>query len=106
MSSNSQSFSYSFYSSSSSTNGGQPQRTVYAERSYTDHTGTQTERMHQLPGQRPVYEFSEQPANRRMGGAGATAAVSSRNRITDVSDVDRKYEKRMGDGYVKREGGA
>ncbi|KAI1164853.1 hypothetical protein F5B18DRAFT_613692 [Nemania serpens] len=108
MSSNSQAYSYSFYSSSSSSsssrNGGAPQNTTYAERSVTDNTGTRTERMHQLPGQRPVYESSKQPSGRRVEGAGAGAA--SQNRITDVTDAEKQYEERMEDEYAKREGGA
>ncbi|KAI0111228.1 hypothetical protein GGR51DRAFT_70809 [Nemania sp. FL0031] len=103
MSSNSQSYSYSYYSSSSSSNGGPPQNTTYAERSYTDNTGTTTERMHQLPGQQPVYESSERPSGRRVEGAGG---ASSQNRITDVTDADKQYEERMEDEYAKREGGA
>ncbi|KAI1188738.1 hypothetical protein F5B17DRAFT_251569 [Nemania serpens] len=113
MPSNSQAYSYSFYSSSSSSassssrNGGAPQTTTYAERSFTDNSGTRTERMHQLPGQRPVYEASEQPSGRRVEGAGAGA--SSQNRITDVTDVtdaEKEYEERMEEEYAKREGGA
>ncbi|KAI0975973.1 hypothetical protein F4678DRAFT_419211 [Xylaria arbuscula] len=103
MSSNSQSFSYSFYSSSSSSTGGPPQNTAYAERSYTDNTGTTTERMHKLPGQTPVYESSGQAGTRRVeGGAGA----GSTNRITDVTDAEKQYEERIEEEYAKREGGA
>ncbi|KAI1119856.1 hypothetical protein F5Y10DRAFT_259498 [Nemania abortiva] len=103
MSSNSQSYSYSYYSSSTSSNGGPPQNAAYAERSYTDNTGTTTERMHKLPGQQPVYESSERPAGRRVEGA---STASSQNRITDVTDADKQYEERMEDEYAKREGGA
>ncbi|KAI1111592.1 hypothetical protein F5Y14DRAFT_453829 [Nemania sp. NC0429] len=119
MSSNSQSYSYSFYSSSSSSssssntrNGGAPRTTTYAERSYTDNTGTRTERMHQLPGERPVYESEERPSGRRLeggsagAGAGAGSGASSQNRITDVTDAEKQYEERMEDEYAKREGGA
>ncbi|KAI1287148.1 hypothetical protein F5Y03DRAFT_380575 [Xylaria venustula] len=105
MSSNSQSFSYSFYSSSSSSNGGPPQSTAYAERSYTDNNGTTTERMHKLPGQSPVYESSGQAGTRRVEGR-AGAGSSNSNRITDVTDADKQYEDRMEDEYAKREGGA
>ncbi|KAI1748925.1 hypothetical protein F4782DRAFT_515130 [Xylaria castorea] len=103
MPSNSQSFSYSFVSTSTSTtNGGPPRRTAYAERSFTDNRGTTTERMRQLPGQAPVYESSEQPGSRRVGGASST-----QNRITDVTDADEQsYEVKMEDEYAKREGGA
>ncbi|KAI1827577.1 hypothetical protein F4861DRAFT_326069 [Xylaria intraflava] len=102
MSSNSQSYSYSYYSSSTSTNGGPPQKTAYAERSYTDNTGTTTERLHQLPGQQPVYESSERPAARRV----AAPPTSTQNHIVDVTDADKEYEERMQDEYAKREGGA
>ncbi|KAI0906775.1 hypothetical protein F4823DRAFT_605626 [Ustulina deusta] len=102
MSSNSQSFSYSFFSSSTSSNGGPPQNTAYAERSFTDNGRTTTERMHQLPGKKPVYESSEQAGSRRVEGGGA----ESQNRITDVTDADRQYQERMEDEYAKREGGA
>ncbi|KAF2965899.1 hypothetical protein GQX73_g7671 [Xylaria multiplex] len=104
MSSNSQSYSYSYYSSSSSANGGPPQHATFAERSYTDDKGTTTERFHQLPGQRPVYESSGRASNPRVEGSGA--AASSQNRITDVTDADREYEERIKDEYAKREGGA
>ncbi|TGJ87452.1 hypothetical protein E0Z10_g1286 [Xylaria hypoxylon] len=106
MSSNFQSYSYSYSSSSTSTsnNGGPPQSTTYAERSFTDNTGTTTERVRQLPGQQPVYESSSQGGGRRVGGGGAT--TSSQNRITDVTDADQKQEQRMEGGYIKREGGA
>ncbi|KAI3327302.1 hypothetical protein HD806DRAFT_486682 [Xylariaceae sp. AK1471] len=100
MSSHYQSFSYSFYSSSTSTNGGPPQRTTYAERSYTDDRGTLKERLRKLPGQLPVYESTEQPGGSRVEGS------SAQNRITDVTDSDKKYEERMEDEYAKREGGA
>ncbi|KAI8631678.1 hypothetical protein F5Y19DRAFT_473359 [Xylariaceae sp. FL1651] len=86
MSSYSQSFSYSTYSSSTSTNGGPPRKTTYAERSFTDNSGTFTERMHQLPGQRPVYESTQQPSGRQVEGTGI---VSVHNRITDVTDSDK-----------------
>lgn len=111
MPSTSQSYSYSVYSSSSSTNGGQPQSTMYAERSYTDNSGTTTERMHQLPGQRPVYESSSSssPAGRRLGdgrnGNGGSGA-ETQNRITDVTDAEKEYGERIQDEYAKREGGA
>ncbi|KAI0441118.1 hypothetical protein F4803DRAFT_436778 [Xylaria telfairii] len=98
----SQSFSYSFVSTSTSTNGGAPQSTAYAERSVTDDNGTKTERMRQLPGQAPVYETSER--SRVSGGA-----TSQQNRITDASDAKEKekaYEEKMEDEYAKREGGA
>lgn len=103
-----QSFSYSYSSSSTSTNGGAPQRTTYAERSFTDGKGTTTERVHQLPGQQPVYEST---GNRRVEGGGSAATTSSQNRITDVTDTDvtdtdREYKKRMEGEYAKREGGA
>lgn len=63
--------------------------------------------MHQLPGQRPVYESSEQPSGRRVeGGGGGGGGASSQNRITDVTDADKQYEERMEDEYAKREGGA
>ncbi|KAI1735029.1 hypothetical protein F4680DRAFT_318111 [Xylaria scruposa] len=104
MPSNSQSFSYSFVSTSTSTsrNGGAPQTTAYAERSFRDNSGTTTERMRQLPGQAPVYETSERPGNRRVGGASST-----QNRITDVTDSnEQSYEEKMEDEYAKREGGA
>ncbi|GAW19649.1 hypothetical protein ANO14919_091380 [Xylariales sp. No.14919] len=106
MSSNSQSYSYSFYSSSTSSNGGPPQSTKYAERSYTDGAGTTTERMRQLPGQQPVYESSDRAGSRRVEGGGAAASSSSQNRITDVTDAEREYEDHMEDEYAKREGGA
>ncbi|KAI0401656.1 hypothetical protein F4802DRAFT_418568 [Xylaria palmicola] len=110
MSSNSQSFSYSFYSSSTSTNGGPPQSTTYAERRFTDGAGTTTERVRQLPGQLPVYESSERPGNRRVAGAGAASSSpsssSSQNRIEDVTDAEKKYEERIEEEYAKREGGA
>ncbi|KAI1353989.1 hypothetical protein F5Y01DRAFT_34695 [Xylaria sp. FL0043] len=104
MPSSSQSFSFSssFYSSSTSSNGGAPQSTTYAERSYTDENGTRTERLHQLPGQAPVYETSDSSGNRRVEGGGA----GSQNRITDVTDAEKQYEERMEDEYAKREGGA
>ncbi|KAI8946088.1 hypothetical protein F4801DRAFT_565813 [Xylaria longipes] len=104
MPSNSQSFSYSFVSTSTSKNGGAPQNTAYAERSFTDNNGTTTERMRQLPGQAPVYESSEQPGSRRLGGG----ASSTQNRITDVTDANEQqsYEEKMEDEYAKREGGA
>ncbi|KAI0872554.1 hypothetical protein GGS24DRAFT_502698 [Hypoxylon argillaceum] len=106
MSSNSQSYSYSFYSSSSSTNGGRPQNTTYAERSITDNSGTTTERVRQLPGQQPVYESTERPSGRhRVEGTGG-AASSQNHRITDVTDAEKQYEERMEDEYAKREGGA
>lgn len=99
----SQSFSYSFVSTSTSANGGAPQSTAYAERSVTNDRGTTTERMRQLPGQAPVYETSERS---HVGGGSAT---SQQNRITDVSDAkerERSYEEKMEDEYAKREGGA
>ncbi|KAI1361049.1 hypothetical protein F5Y08DRAFT_315702 [Xylaria arbuscula] len=108
MSSNSQSYSYSFYSSSTSSNGAPPKTTAYAERSYTDKDGTTTERMRQLPGQQPVYESSGPAGNHRVQGGGASG---NQNRITDVTDAeqkdaDAKYLERMEDEYAKREGGA
>jgi hypothetical protein len=104
MPSHCQSFSYSFYSSTTSTNGGPPQRTIYAERSYTDDRGTLTERLRQLPGQLPVYESSEKPGGRRVESASAGASLQ--NRITDVTDVDEQYEQRMEAEYTKRKGSA
>ncbi|KAI0018104.1 hypothetical protein F4780DRAFT_539881 [Xylariomycetidae sp. FL0641] len=94
--------SYSSFSSSTSSNGGPPQQTVYAQRSFTDRSGTRTERMYKEPGQAPVYESSEQPSNRRVQGGG----VSAQNRIEDVTDADKAYEERIQDEYAKREGGA
>jgi hypothetical protein len=94
MSSQSQSFSYSFYSSSTSTNGGPPQRTTYAERRLTDDSGTLTERIHQLPGQMPVYESNERPSDHRVEGAAGN--VSAQYRITDITDADKKHEKHRG----------
>ncbi|KAI1418931.1 hypothetical protein F5Y12DRAFT_780465 [Xylaria sp. FL1777] len=102
MSSNSQSFSYSYYSSSTSSNGGAPERTTYAERSVTDSTGTKTESVRKLPGQAPVYESTDQGGSRRVEGGGA----ETQNRITDVTNADQQYEERMEDEYAKREGGA
>ncbi|KAI0153126.1 hypothetical protein GGR57DRAFT_468988 [Xylariaceae sp. FL1272] len=85
MPSNSQSYSFTSYSSSSTTNGGPPQTTTFAERSCTDESGTVTERMHQLPGQQAVYETSERPSGRQVEGS---ASASNHRRITDVSDTD------------------
>ncbi|KAI0522042.1 hypothetical protein F5B22DRAFT_592617 [Xylaria bambusicola] len=102
MSSNSQSYSYSYYSSSTSSNGGPPQTTAYAERSYTDKDGTTTERLRKLPGQQPVYESAGRAGDNHVEGR----ASGSQNRITDVTDVDRQYLERMGEEYAKREGGA
>ncbi|KAI1437882.1 hypothetical protein GGR50DRAFT_611881 [Xylaria sp. CBS 124048] len=92
----SQSYSYSYYSASTSTNGGPPQRATFAERSYTDHSGTRTERMHQLPGQQPVYESSEHPpAAYRHIAAPATEPI--RNRIVDVTDAEKDHKERRKD---------
>ncbi|CAJ2503551.1 Uu.00g109450.m01.CDS01 [Anthostomella pinea] len=83
------SVSFSSYSSfSSSTNNGQAQRTAYAERSYTDGSGTTTERLSQLPGQAPVHERVEQPSGGRRQVQGAQ--VSTQNRIQDVTDADEE----------------
>ncbi|KAI1322172.1 hypothetical protein F5Y16DRAFT_52420 [Xylariaceae sp. FL0255] len=99
-SSNSHSHSYSS-SSSSSRNGSEPQtqRTTYAERTYADDSGTYTERMHQLPGQRPVYESIERPSGH--GPARITADNQQQQgqntntwRITDVSDEPAAIEEK------------
>ncbi|KAK5626958.1 hypothetical protein RRF57_002673 [Xylaria bambusicola] len=102
MSSNSQSYSYSYYSSSTSLNGGPPQTTAYAERSYTDKDGTTTERLRKLPGQQPVYECSGRAGNHSVEGT----ASGSQNRITDVTNANGQYLERMEEEYAKREGGA
>ncbi|KAI0476347.1 hypothetical protein GGR56DRAFT_465766 [Xylariaceae sp. FL0804] len=104
--------SYSSSSSSSSHNGGRPQQTTYAERSYTDGAGaTTTERYSQQPGQAPVLERIERPA----GGGRPTITTSNSQRqqqnsrlVEDVTDEDpdRLYEERIEDEYAKREGGA
>jgi len=88
------------------------QKTAFAERSYTDDSGTVTERVRQLPGQLPVYESSEQPGEQRRVGGGAIG-LSGQNRITELTDAERverdkerEYEERMEKEYAKREGGA
>ncbi|KAI2627124.1 hypothetical protein GGS21DRAFT_254406 [Xylaria nigripes] len=92
MSSDRQVFSYSYYGCSGSTSDGGQQEAAFAERSYTDRTGTTTERMHQLPGQQPVYE-SESTGSRRVTGP----ATGVENRITDVSDEQpNKKERKNG----------
>ncbi|KAI1259023.1 hypothetical protein F5Y18DRAFT_433683 [Xylariaceae sp. FL1019] len=92
MPSSSQSYSFTSYSSSSSTNGGPPQKTTFAERSYTDDSGTVTERMRQLPGQQAVYETTERPSGRQVEGP---AGASNSHRITDVTDADMDSKKQQ-----------
>lgn len=97
---------YSFTSSyTSSSNGGPPQTSAYAARSYGDDQGTITDRITKQPGQAPVHESFQtgQPVGRAVDSA---AQESVQNRVEDVTDADREYEERIGDEYAKREGGA
>ncbi|KAI1343242.1 hypothetical protein F5Y15DRAFT_228442 [Xylariaceae sp. FL0016] len=97
--------SYTSFTSSTSANGGAPQQHTYAERSYTDASGTTTERYTQRPGEAPVHETFQQPSGRSL----QSGTAPTQNRIEDVTDkeaADKAYEERIEDEYAKREGGA
>lgn len=98
----------SFSSSSSSTtiNG---QTDSKSEQTYSDPSGTRTQRTHQAPGEAPRIERFHTDANgRQIDNPRGTDA----RRIQDVTEEEdarakgRQYEERMEDEYAKREGGA
>lgn len=103
------SFSSSSFTTSSSSNGGQPHTQSYSETAiYDSRTGGYTTRESRETGQPTLTETREIPVQGRVG---ASSGADTNRRIEDVTDAeqaerDKQYEERMEDEYAKREGGA
>ena len=91
-----QSSSYSSYSDSSGNR--------YEEKSYSDPSGTTTQRRTQEAGKPSISESSHVPSNNRVGNTGGEQRVIED--VTDQDENDGLYEDRIEDEYAKREGGA
>jgi hypothetical protein len=98
--------SISTSSSSTTVNG---QTTSKSEQTFTDPSGTRTQRTHQAPGEAPrVERFETDAAGRQL----EDPRHADSKRVQDVTEEEdakanaRKYEERMEDEYAKREGGA
>lgn len=100
------SYSSTSYTTSSSSNGGQPQTKSYSESAnYDSRTGGNIVRESRETGQPTLREHTEIPVQGRVG-QGASSGAAADRRIEDVTDRDQEYLDRMEDEYAKREGGA
>jgi hypothetical protein len=85
------------------------QTTSKSEQTYTDPSGTRTQRTHQAPGEAPRVERFETDA---VGRQLEDPRQADAKRIQDVTEEEdaktkgRQYEERMEDEHAKREGGA
>jgi hypothetical protein len=99
--------SFSTSSSSTTTNG---QTTSQSHATYSDPSGTKTQRVHQAPGEAPkVEQYQTDNAGRRVEGAagqGRIQDVTEEDGDDEQKEKDRLYLESMEEEYAKREGGA
>lgn len=97
------SYSTTSYTTSSTSNGGQPHTQSYSETAnYNSRDGGSFVRESNETGQPTLREEHQIPVQGRVAQGGA----DSSRRIEDVTDADKQYLERMEDEYAKREGGA
>lgn len=98
------SYSSTSYTTSSSSNGGQPHVQSYTESAnYDSRSGGHVQRESRETGQPTLTERREIPVQGQLSSGADTS-----RQIEDVteSEADKLYRERMEDEYAKREGGA
>ena len=101
------SYSSTSYTTSSSSNGGQPHVQSYTEAAnYDSRNGGYVQRESRETGQPTLTERREIPIQGQVSNSASGNDTSRQIEDVTESEADKLYRERMEDEYAKREGGA